>query len=851
VWDVESGQLEREDNFRIEGDIVLQAYDDGLRILTMRYASNDNGVDLTVIDAVGGSMDTFHIPGMISTRVDQVIPNDTWDRFIVIYRNDSGGYALAVYTREGERLYFDAGNNLPFDPYSYQWRDERTIEIQSYQSPILLPVPPLGLHYHASGLPQCVVDTLPDQWELFIPIWERLAYYHASEVPGFTQKLCTALTGEGATNIDMREGTPAVPNEVTAVVDFFTPTPSTEGYRSARTPAPIAVPGVPTCMTSYYRNQAAAYADLWREITASVSDPQQLAEINQMICEGLLSDLSRLQPTPTVNPNALIVTTPTPMPSAPEITSGNESRYNVMFIDIFTGDRSVASNVAVIPAQPTPDAGVILANAYPESLVTSPDGRYAAVRAANGFVTVYRLARTVPELLQDEQNTLATRAAAEPRSLGLAPTPTQAPQELGDALPTVTPTMTLTPIPVTNLENQLSQWGETQFMCPARRLATVDSLPAGFAPPGTMRVAPFTSGSTANFLWSLDPRTGVVKGDTHSPQCGLNENCSTSPNGVWMVRQQYAPDGAVGDVIVSHVDGSEATRLYEAAEVRLINPSFSWQEPDTLQISYSGVLPIVSPDFINLSSIYDPETRTRTEGALQPTLVPLGLLPIEVISDQPYGTLELLAEYFTGGTRYYLRNTVTQQAQFLVQDGFNFQWQPAGRFLYYQSRGMSYVYDTLTQQNTQFSETELPNGTWSPDGHLLANWLPFSERDINSALMQDELPPRLQVWNSDTGLTYTYCLPELSKSPLGSNLVWSPDSLYPAFVTTMQPDNDIAPTPTFAVSPEAPPDRATPIPLETQYEYQFPRTIVLDTATGNAAIVSIEVADIQRWIGDS
>ena len=61
-------------------------------------------------------------------------------------------------------------------------------------------------------------------------------------------------------------------------------------------------------------------------------------------------------------------------------------------------------------------------------------------------------------------------------------------------------------------------------------------------------------------------------------------------------------------------------------------------------------------------------------------------------------------------------------------------------------------------------------------------------------------------------------------------------------------DGDLAPTPTFAISPEAPPATSTPIPLEAQYDRQFPRTIVLDTATGNAAIISREVGSLESWI---
>ena len=142
-------------------------------------------------------------------------------------------------------------------------------------------------------LPQCIVDALPDGGQAFVPVWERVVYYTPVErLNDLTQRLCAALTGAGAHNVCAAEGTPAILPNVTAVATLLTPSPTVE-YRSARTPAPIAVPGVPTCITTLYRSQAAAYAELWRQITADVTDPQQLADINAMICEGLLAGLRR------------------------------------------------------------------------------------------------------------------------------------------------------------------------------------------------------------------------------------------------------------------------------------------------------------------------------------------------------------------------------------------------------------------------------------------------------------------------------------------------------------------------------------------------------------------------------
>ena len=333
VWDVVSGQLLSEGAFDVGDGSVLDVSADRLRYLTSKTA-DDGSVELAIIDARAGSTERVQFTRLPNAPIVQIVPNDDWSRFLVVY-NDSVHNPAAVYDRNGSRLYFDAGNNLPANAFSYGWRDDDTITISAYYGGTEQPV--RGLVYAPSGLPQCVVDALPDTWQSLVPVWERVVYYTPTErLNDLTQRLCAALTGKGAHNVSAAEGTPAIPPNVTAVATLLTPSPTVE-YRSARTPAPIAVPGVPTCITSLYRSQATAYADLWREITADVTDPQQLADINEMICEGLLANLSGVQATPTINPNSLAVTTATPLPDAPQTTGGDESRFSVMTIDLRTG----------------------------------------------------------------------------------------------------------------------------------------------------------------------------------------------------------------------------------------------------------------------------------------------------------------------------------------------------------------------------------------------------------------------------------------------------------------------------------------------------------------------------------
>ena len=407
----------------------------------------------------------------------------------------------------------------------------------------------------------------------------------------------------------------------------------------------------------------------------------------------------------------------------------------------------------------------------------------------------------------------------------------------------MTPTITLTPIPFTQANTSLIQWNDTEAVCPAPRLYTSPDLPANFNPPGTLLVSPFDTSVNVGLIWTLDPRSGSLVGSDTLPKCDVSETCSNSPDGKWIVRQ-----AADSSVIVSRIDGSDALTLYTVPEVQLINPSFRWHAPHTLEITYNGVLPTVSPDLIPLSRTYNPETGLLTAGALDPTPVPLGLLPYDKVSAQPNGTLELLSEYSPPGTRYYLRDTATGESELLAQGSLYTEWQPAGRFLYYSTNHTAYIYDTLTRQSGKLGDT-LPGGTWSPDGHLRADWTNISGGDAINLFAQGKLPPRLQVWDADTGLMRTYCIPEMSnRDPSGVPMFWSPDSRYLAFVFTLPVGGDIVPTPTFAISPETPPATNTPIPIQTQYEYQFPRTIVLDTATGSTTIISTEASAISEWI---
>jgi hypothetical protein len=63
-------------------------------------------------------------------------------------------------------------------------------------------------------------------------------------------------------------------------------------------------------------------------------------------------------------------------------------------------------------------------NISPNNPVLSPDGALLATFDQNGFVTIYRLAKTYDQLMAEEADAQATLRAQEPSSIGLQPTPT-------------------------------------------------------------------------------------------------------------------------------------------------------------------------------------------------------------------------------------------------------------------------------------------------------------------------------------------------------------------------------------------------------------------------------------------
>ena len=200
----------------------------------------------------------------------------------------------------------------------------------------------MALSTTASGLPACLVGAFPDDAAAWGQVWEAFGYrMRPDQLNRLAVRLCDSL-----------------PNEADEVLPALTPTAGFS-YRSQPTPLPYNIPGVPQCLTSRFSREATAYAALWREIAAELTDAER-AELEAMICEGLIGSVSGVQPTPTINPNAQVPPTPTPIDGAPETTSNAEARPRVVAINIDTELRSEGDYLPPRQRQAPRDPGPVV-----------------------------------------------------------------------------------------------------------------------------------------------------------------------------------------------------------------------------------------------------------------------------------------------------------------------------------------------------------------------------------------------------------------------------------------------------------------------------------------------------------
>lgn len=903
IWDVATGQLLGRTAIDLNGD-VLRRSPDGTRFLTQSQESN---IVLEQIDLLSGERRRLEIPVGAEGSPVQLIPSPNWQRVLAVYQpalpSDTNTlFEVAVYDFDLGQILYAAGADLPPDAINFDWVDNERIFVAGSNYDSL--DRSYGLDYHPSGLPACLVAAFPDDYAAWLPVWEGLTLsMSSSSLSSLTQRVCDSLPAAAAD-----------------FVPALTPTPRFN-YRSDATPIPFVIPGVPLCLTRNFARQAVDYAILWRSITVDL-DAEQIAQLEEMICEGLISSPFAVAATPTIDPNLNVAATPTPADNVPQTTDFTLTD-NVLYytIDVLTGNRFAGTYFPEQVRTTLPNVNLLYDyyveqfNEPPTNPVISPDGTRFAVTDRNGFVTIYRLTRSYAELLQDAVDAQATRLAESPRSVGLAPTATQPYDYIGEVRPTLTPTFTPTAPPLAQATPSAASFNQTTDVCPSRTLYTLDAPPPDFAATGRLLAAPPSTGFYST--WVLEPETGSFVANDSLPRCQLDTNCLYNPDQSWIVIQGES-------VVVSRPDGSQATTLFRPEEQPYFPISLRWVTNILLEYDYLGYLndalvaQIVAAqgeDALRqydagqyvLTRTFDVSTGQRSEAFIRFDLnISVEGLPTTVVSRQPGdGPLLLVSTpYPPFGQKYYIYDLRTNDYEYFARadsGGIEMIWHPAGDYLYYRvpDQFNYFVYDAQTGEHHILGS--LPAGTWSRDGRYSISWYSAPRDEYQARIARRELPFKLRIWDSETGSFRRYCIPQSGVTETsGSDFYWSPDGRYIAFTLMLPPEGDVFPIPTPEIgiitpsatvastlaadvlptpTPTLPgaevatlaPDRAestpdpfvavpagaaftfpigTPIPLEAQYQYRNPRTLILDTQTGTITIVSTEVNYLFLWTDD-
>src|SRR5690606_26345459 len=140
------------------GQVINQSAD------ASRYLTQMDGngvVTMQIIDYQQQTRRALEIPQR--QGIQQIIPSDDWEKMLVIYDGQSG-VETAVYTFDDGLLFLAAGDDLPANSQEFGWLDERTI--YALGSPSGGQAQRVyGIDYDPSGLPACVVQAFPDDYE--------------------------------------------------------------------------------------------------------------------------------------------------------------------------------------------------------------------------------------------------------------------------------------------------------------------------------------------------------------------------------------------------------------------------------------------------------------------------------------------------------------------------------------------------------------------------------------------------------------------------------------------------------------------------------------------------------------
>jgi hypothetical protein len=796
TWEIATGALLRREYLSVRGD-VLDVSSDGQRYLTRIQTAS--GIGIEVVDMGSDEWHTVLFETLPGREIASIIPNDTWDNFIVVYTpylytQHYPGYELALYNLYTGKQWFIAGDDLPavYDGSSFGWlADNTTAFVVADTSFSSAPERIYGIEYDPSGIPACLNAFDDDSRANWMLLWERLnAFYPSDSVHRASQAVCLLVqAGGNAADVDT----------------YFTPVPTATVIFP--TPRPVVIPGVPACLTQRFSSEALQYAENWRAITDGLSQPQ-IDELALLLCEGLSGDAS------------------------PNRFSSSDSPVQVMTIDITTGQRQLLSSLPLQSRAGFRSIDLVFEaysqrfRRYPDDARLSPDGNLFAV-SDFPLIKIYRIADGYDGLAATATATIGVVESS--RMLSVRPTATALPEYLGEPRPTLTPTMTMTPPPTpAATTSALSAVQTVTDSCPTDHRYTLSDLPPEYAPTGDL----VTFMVDQPFRWYA--RFNPVTGDYHPaefvPGREFCFDCIYSYAENWILRTG-------GDTSVMRADGTDRRILFREAEA-VANPyTITWIAPDTLEFEYRTFLPAESPDEVTLRQHYNVTTATYSEAFRLPDTLRVNELDTEVVAYQPVlRRWAVVRTSFKGasdtGYKYYLLDTATQTLDYfarLVDAPTNivFEWHPLGQYLYYQypTGGDWLIFDPATGEHRLLGT--YPNGTWSRDARYKIAALEYSQAELYEYEDAGKPVPHLTIWDSTTGLTRNYCIPEVEAGRFGAALFtsdwqWSPDNRYVA----------------FQVAPPAMPNA----------EVQRGATLILDTQTGYVVTLGDTITAVHGWL---
>lgn len=750
-----------------------------------------NGVE--IYDVTTGERRQVKFEQLPDSGIRQVIVSPDWEYLMVVYYSNYyspyyPGNEVAIYSVDEGLLWFYAGDDLPAPRYRrYGWSDEHTAFVLSGNSRSTQPQRIYGLDYHPSGLPACLVQAFPDEWTQWRDLWEQFnAKMKSDDLGRLTQTICNSSL-----------------ENVQVIEAILSPTPTPT--RPPIQPTSSRIAGLPACISSYFPGQAAAYAPQWRALTEGLDDTQ-IAEVEEILCAGLRAGVN--VPVPNVS------------------GQGNKS-LQVVSIDVLTGERSLSA-FAPLPVEDARPLAPVLAKFReqfgfdPSEARLSNNAQLLAIRTLNNHVRVYHLTQPYQSYIDSLEATRTALEANQPVSVSLLATATAPALPLGKARPTLTPTMTPTSPPRAEATIAYPDKETIIELCDDLSIHSIFEPPADYSASGHL----LTFTNNANFIIAYDTANGHRKVGYELADANYGR---LSPDANWLLVYD-------AEIVVSRADGTDPVVLYEEAEQSEFPYDIFWIDNNTLKVIYDDYLPEVQQETVLLQRLYNVQTGEFTAPITPTPQVKVNEISTSGFLQQPLnGSKVVLIVAFNAGYkegyRYYLYDMLTEEIEYFarVSDGSSLElnWSANGDYLYYRYPDMPiwYVYTSATNEHSILGD--LPAGAWSRDGrYRIQAYLPDSD-EIADRLENNQPIPKIRVWDSQTGLTRQYCIPQTRETAyFDTSFYWSPDNRYVTFTGAL-------------------PDDSQQEDIDTGIIRQ--RTWILDIETGSLTELARDVNQIIVW----